>query len=76
MTFNFSILFKPCEIGDIYNSKSQDCVTCNPGTFSLVDPYSENAVCQTCIPEATCLGGSIMPPKPGYYRFDTSTAIY
>ena len=50
------------------------CETCPENTYSLVDPYLADS-CLKCDPEnSICLGGSEIAPKPGYWRYDITTA--
>lgn len=39
LSFSVKVAFKPCEKGDIYNSKTLQCITCAPGTYTFGDPY-------------------------------------
>lgn len=52
------------------------CDTCEPGTYSLGDPYDNATVCKLCdTTKATCLGGAKIAPKPGYWRYSLDTDI-
>ncbi len=45
------------------------------GTYSFDDPYSKSASCSQCeSTQETCLGGSKIAPKPGYWRYDIHSA--
>ena len=51
------------------------CVTCIEGSYSLANPYSNNAKCVECDDKAAvCLGGAKIFPKPGYWRYDVNTS--
>ncbi len=70
------VYFIDCEIGDIYSSTTQMCSTCEKGTYSLEDPYS-NPTCTPCDDTvAVCLGGAKVAPKPGYWRYDTMSSNF
>lgn len=70
------VYFKHCEIGDVYNSKAYTCDTCSKGTYSLQDPYDSLTQCKECPENAECVGGNIIPPKVGYYRYNTNSDKY
>jgi len=74
---SFPVKFTDCEVGDYYVSDEYRCVTCSAGTYSLDDPYDEDTSCKECdTDKSTCLGGSKVAPKEGYWRLQTSTDIF
>ena len=40
------------------------------------DPYDEVTSCNQCVENALCLGGDIIPPEPGYFRYDVNSSLY
>jgi hypothetical protein len=54
-------------------SASGACYTCPFGTFLLSIPTTQTA-CQVCQTEKSiCLGGSVIGPKPGYWRLKNTS---
>jgi len=74
MNYDLNILFIKCEVGDVYDDSTKTCDTCVAGTYSFDEPYN-GARCYQCESEQeTCLGGSKIAPKPGYWRYDITKA--
>jgi len=71
-SYNFTVEFILCEIGDVFNNKSKTCDTCPSGSYSLDNPYANNAFCRQCPSTMTCLGGSKIAIEAGYWRYDTN----
>ena len=55
---------KSCKNGDIYTKTS--CITCSKGFYSIND----NTTCKKCPNEANCLGGNLITPKIGFWRYN------
>lgn len=53
-------------------SANMACVTCPKKFYSLkvFTSSSDRASCLSCPPEAVCLGGDKLGPKPGFWRLD------
>jgi len=71
-SYNLTVEFVVCEIGDVYNKKSRICYVCPSGSYSLTDPYGNDTVCRQCPFPMKCLGGNKMVIETGYWRYNTS----
>lgn len=69
-----NIVFGNCTIGDVYNTETKTCDPCAVNTYTLDDP--DGAICQKCVENAQCLGGSKIAPNPGYWRYDIDSKVF
>ncbi len=57
-----------CRSGEAYLDTGE-CAECAPDTYGLLAPLAP-AGCTNCSKHAICFGGSLIGPKPGYWRSD------
>lgn len=73
----YAFFSRLCEKGEIL-LKDYSCIKCSENYYSLEDPMKVNASSQKCnfCPEnAECPGGSIIIPKPGFWRMNNITTL-
>ena len=70
-TVNVFLRFRNCDLGE-YLTESNECVRCEPGTFSFMMNFSNSFICQGCkdADPFTCNGGDFLAPKDDFWRFD------
>ena len=71
VTINFTFL--SCQLGEIYQNTT--CNVCPNHYYSVsLDPFFPGP-CLECDPDALCLGGDVVTPKPGFWRKNNTATI-
>lgn len=66
LSLRIKIQLNLCELGEQF-TPSGKCKLCEEGTFTQF-LMTEPGVCNECPSHATCLGGTQIGPKQGYWR--------
>ena len=65
------LTFRNCQIGERI-SESNECISCEPGTYSFETEFTNTFLCQPCTDADPfiCSGGNVLTPKPNFWRLD------
>jgi len=75
---NFQFYSRPCQIGEIYNINSDECLECPMGYYSIIDPMNpdfQNQNCIECDSNAICPGKFYLIPDTEYWRMDNESLL-
>lgn len=64
-------LFRDCKRGERISDDRRQCISCSDGTYTLSQYF--NSSCKSCEEGLDCLGGDLIGPQAGYWRFDSWT---
>eukprot|EP00877_Chromochloris_zofingiensis_P002692 jgi/Chrzof1/12423/Cz06g34050.t1 len=64
LNFTVGVHIRECVAGEVVMAGD----TCEPCTLGYYSFNPGNITCDTCVPHATCLGGSTLIPDPGYWH--------
>ena len=70
-TFEVTLQFRNCSLGEKFDEILQNCVECSAGFFSFADNFSTPSTCSRCVNTPFfCYGGHNLTPKAGFWRYD------